>query len=256
MSRPIKLTSELIKQAVEEFEKALEKTKMSDGKLSYTKNFSYKEEEKAKILFKPMAYAKMVSLLTSFDSEVAWHGVGERKDDKTFIISDIVVYPQTVSGTTVEMDTGKYATWLMENYDDERFNHIVMHGHSHVRMGTSPSSVDKTHREEILNQLSDDMYYIFMIWNKNLEHTTVIYDLENNTMYEDNEIEYGICGEDCDIYSFVEDAKSKVSEREYKYTSTVNREKSKKTQNRYNDDANCWDYWKDQRYFSDKYFDT
>lgn len=215
MSKPIKLTPELKEQAVQEFAKALSEMKMADGKLSYSKNFTYKNEEKAKILFTPIAYAKMVSLLMAFDSEVAWHGVGTRTDEKTFVISDIVVYPQTVTGTTVEMDTEKYAMWLMENGEDDRFNHIMMQGHSHVKMSTSPSSVDKTHQEEILAQLTDDMYYIFMIWNKRLEHTTKIYDLQNNTMYDDNEIEYDIMDEQCDLDEFIDEANEQVVEHKY-----------------------------------------
>lgn len=215
MSRPIKLTPELKQQAVQEFAKVLSEMKMADGKLSYSKNFTYKNEEKAKILFTPTAYAKMVSLLMAFESEVAWHGVGERMDEKTFVISDILVYPQTVTGTTVDMDTEKYALWLMENDEDDRFNHIIMQGHSHVKMQTSPSSVDKTHQEEILAQLTDDMYYIFMIWNKRLEHTTKVYDLQNNTMYEDNEIEYGIMDEQCDLDEFIDEANKQVVEHKY-----------------------------------------
>lgn len=215
MSKPIKLTPELKQQAVAEFAKTLAEMKMSDGKVSYSKNFTYKNEEKAKILFTPTAYAKMVSLLMAFESEVAWHGVGERMDEKTFVISDILVYPQTVTGTTVDMDTEKYALWLMENDEDDRFNHIIMQGHSHVKMQTSPSSVDKTHQEEILKQLTDDMYYIFMIWNKRLEHTTKIYDLQNNTMYDDSEIEYGIIDEQCDLDEFIEEATNQVIERKY-----------------------------------------
>ena len=215
MTKPIKLTPELKQQAVAEFAKTLAEMKMSDGKVSYSKNFTYKNEEKAKILFTPTAYAKMVSLLMAFDSEIAWHGVGERMDEKTFVISDILVYPQTVTGTTVDMDTEKYALWLMENDEDDRFNHIIMQGHSHVKMQTSPSSVDKTHQEEILEQLTDDMYYIFMIWNKRLEHTTKIYDLQNNTMYDDSEIEYGIIDEQCDLDGFIEDATNQVIERKY-----------------------------------------
>lgn len=68
MSKPIKLTPELKQQAVQEFAKALSEMKMADGKLSYSKNFTYKNEEKAKILFTPIAYAKMVSLLMAFDT--------------------------------------------------------------------------------------------------------------------------------------------------------------------------------------------
>lgn len=218
-AKPIKLTADLIRQAVIEFSEAVSAMKMADGKVSYNKNFTYKDAEKAKILFTPTAYAKMISLLMAFDSEVAWHGVGRRLEDVgSFLISDILVYPQTVSGTTVEMDTEEYATWIMDNDEDDRFYNIIMQGHSHVRMGTSPSAVDKTHQEEILEQLSDDKFYIFMIWNKRLEHYTKIFDLKNNILYEDSDVVYGISDDDCDLDEFIKDAKKMVVEKKYSYS--------------------------------------
>ena len=78
MSRPIYLTEELKRQALEEFSKTLASLKMSDGKVTYNKSFTYKGDDKAVVLFTPVAYAKMVGLIMSFDSEVAWHGVGHR----------------------------------------------------------------------------------------------------------------------------------------------------------------------------------
>lgn len=215
MAKPIKLTEDFIRQTVSEFASTLSGMKMADGKVSYNKNFTYKDNDKAKILFTPVAYAKMISLLMAFESEVAWHGVGKRVEGSVFLISDILVYPQTVSGATVEMDTEEYALWLMENDEDDRFNHIIMQGHSHVRMGTSPSAVDKTHQEEILAQLSDDMFYIFTIWNKKLEHTTKIYDLSNNVLYEDKDIEYSILDDTCDLDAFIENAKKLVVAKTY-----------------------------------------
>lgn len=215
MSKPIKLTEKLKELAVAEFSKTLEEMKMSDGKVDYSKSFVYKREDKAKVLFLPSAYAKMISLLNAFNSEVAWHGVGERIDETSFVITDILVYPQTVSGASVDMDPSKYAMWLMKNDSDERFDHIIMQGHSHVGMPTSPSSVDKKHQEDILAQLTDDMFYIFMIWNKRLEHTTKIYDLQNNAMYEDDEIEYGITDASCDIEAFLKEAREQVAEHSF-----------------------------------------
>lgn len=213
MAKPIKLTEELKKQALEEFAKTLAGIKMADGKISYNKNFTYKEDEKATIFFTPEAYSKMIALLMSFDSEVAWHGVGERIEGANFLISDLVVYPQTVTGSTVEMDTEAYAKWIMDNIEDERFDHIIMQGHSHVNFGTTPSAVDTNHQESILAQLTDDMYYIFMIWNKKLENNTKIYDLQNNTLYENKDISYGILGDGYDLEAFVEEAKEQVKKK-------------------------------------------
>lgn len=221
MSKPIKLTDELRQQAIAEFSKTLASTKMSDGKISYNKNFTYGEEDKATILFTPIAYTKMVSLIMNFDSEIAWHGVGRRIEGAKFLISDILVYPQTVSGTDVQMDTEAYAKWIQANDEDERFNHIIMQGHSHVLMSTSPSSTDLMHQENILSMLSDDMYYIFLIWNKKLEHTTKIYDLQNNTLYENKDITYGIADENVDLDKFVDGAREQVKKRTYAATTTA-----------------------------------
>ena len=224
MSRPIKLTENLKKQAIKEFEASLSNLKMSDGKINYSKNFLYKDEEKAEILFTPSAYAKMINLLMSFDSEVAWHGVGERIDGDTFkvLIRDILVYPQTVTGSNVDMNPETYAKWLMENYEDDRFNHIVMQGHSHVNFSTTPSAVDLKHQEDILAQLTDDMFYVFLIWNKKMEHTTKIYDLKTNTLFEDKDIIYNIIDENTNINAFISESKNMVKKHEVKQTPVTN----------------------------------
>ena len=222
MSKPIKLTEKLKTQALEEFAKVLNAAKMSDGKFSYNKNFTYKGEAKATISFTPLAYTKMIALIMNFDTEVAWHGVGKRVDKSKFLISDILVYPQQVSGSTVEMDTENYAKWLMENDEDERFDNIVMQGHSHVNFGTTPSAVDIKHQEDILSQLSDDMFYIFVIWNKKLEHTSKIYDLQNNILYDDKDISYEIEGEGFDFDEFLSSAKKSVKIKQSPKAKTTN----------------------------------
>ena len=190
MSRPIKMTQAYMDECRQDFEKALQLTKLADGKLTFTKTFSI-ADRKAVLYFTANAWAKMTALIRDFDKEVAWHGVASRGEDESkdeYIISDIVVYPQTVSGATVEMDTEEYAKWLMDNADDERFENIHMQGHSHVNMVPNPSSVDLNHQEEILNMLGDDDFYIFMIWNKSLSNNIKIYDLKKNVLFEDKDI--------------------------------------------------------------------
>lgn len=216
MPKPIKLTKRLIDEMCEEFRVEISKIKMFDGKVNYNKHLTYKnKDDKATVLFSPTAYAKMLHLIMEWESEIAWHGVGERMKDSTFLISDILVYPQTVSGATVEMDTDEYAKWIIENIEDERFNNIIMQGHSHVNMGTSASTVDITHQEEILEQLTSDMYYIFMIWNKKLEKNIKIFDLANNTLYENEDIICNIDAHEGDIDNFIKDAKAQVQKKSY-----------------------------------------
>jgi hypothetical protein len=87
-----------------------------------------------------------------------------------------------------------------------------MQGHSHVNMGVSPSGVDERHRQQILEQLEIDMFYIFMVWNKSLSVHTLIYDMQRNILYEDKDVEVRIIGEEgMDV--FLIDAREKVQKR-------------------------------------------
>lgn len=211
MSKPIKITEELISSALKEFGEKLRSWKMMDGEIKYSKSFVWDEEDKAHIVFHPDAFAKMTMLVQSFDSEVAWHGTAHRdeEDETTFYIDDILVYPQLVTGATVNTDQEKYQEWLY-SHEDEVFNNIRMQGHSHVNFGTTPSGVDLTHQEKILDQLDDDMFYIFMIWNRKFERTIKIYDLKNNTLYENKDIAIRVGDRGLTLDEFVKDAKTKV----------------------------------------------
>lgn len=221
MAKPIRLTDELIQKMSKEFEENLRKARMSDGKITYTKAFTYpgKDGIRANIWFTAEAYLKMITLLNAFDTEVAWHGVVERQAEfeNDFVISDILVYPQEVSGATVNTDQEGYQQWLM-SVDDEVANHLHMQGHSHVWMKTSPSGTDLNHQEEIIKQLDGDMFYIFMIWNKRLERTIKVYDFKYNTLYEDEDCDVGVLGGNTDMSVFIAEAKAAVKSRAYNYS--------------------------------------
>ena len=216
MSKIIKMTPDVEAECRKAFELALSAGKFADGKFSFSKSFA-NEERKATVIYTEEAWAKQCRVLKEFDKEVAWHGVCHRGEDESkdeYIITDILVYPQTVSAATVEMDTEEYAKWLMENCEDERFDNIHAQMHSHVNMGTSPSSVDLHHQEEILNMLGDEDFYIFMIWNKSLSKTNKIYDLKKNVLFEDKDIVIAVEGQ-ATLDDFIKDAKSRVKNRTY-----------------------------------------
>lgn len=211
MSRPIKITDEYRAAALREFAEALLRMRMTDGKISYTREL-VNTSRRATVYFTPSAWMKMYMLITNFDKEVAWHGVAKRGDDPTkdeYIISDILVYPQKVTAATVETDQEEYENWLYSQ-PDEVFNNLRMQGHSHVNMGVSPSSVDTTHQEKIMRQLDDDMFYIFMIWNKSFTKWVKVYDFAKNTMFETSDLDVKIISEDCDLDAFLKDAKGLV----------------------------------------------
>jgi hypothetical protein len=217
MSKVIKLTPEHIKECMTEFEKDLTSSKWADGKINFSKTIGT-ISRKAKIFFTEEAWMKMQALVREFEKEVAWHGVafrGEDAEKDEYIIKDILVYPQKVTGASVEMDTEEYAKWIEENIEDERFFDIRMQGHSHVNMGVSPSSVDLTHQEAILDQLSDNLFYIFMIWNKKGDSNIKIYDLAKNVLFETADIDVEVMDDGYGLDSFIKEAKGQVKDRVY-----------------------------------------
>ena len=210
MPRPIVFTEEMKQNALDDFNAMLDGMKMSDGKLSYNKSYKY-ENSGVVVWISPEAYKKILALVTDFSDEVGWHGTVSRAGDNEFTIEDIFVYPQEVTGSTVNTDQFEYTNWLYE-LDDEIFNKIRMQGHSHVNMGVSPSGVDDKHRQQILEQLEPDMFYIFMIWNKSLTVHTLVYDMAKNVLYEDKDVEVMLLGGD-DTDGFLADAREKVQKK-------------------------------------------
>jgi len=207
MPRPIKMTDKMKQKAKKDFAEMLDNIKMSDGKLNYSVNYKY-EDSGAIVWLTPEAYRKILALVTEFTDEVGWHGVVSRSGDAEYIIEDIVIYPQEVTGSTVNTDQKLYSEWLY-SLDDNTFDKLRMQGHSHVNMGVSPSGVDDKHRQQILDQLEKNMFYIFQIWNKSLSVHTLIYDMKRNILYEDNDVDVKLIGDES-MDDFLTDAKEKV----------------------------------------------
>lgn len=239
--KPIKLTDAQVRQIQEDIQKMLADEKFYNGKIDLRYTLE-SVQRNVKLGFDPMAFAKMQALIYSFDSEVAWHGQAVRTESG-FYIKDIMVYPQEVSGTTVNTDQDGYERWLM-GLEDDVFNECRMQGHSHVNMGTSPSSVDTTHQEAILEQLEDADYYIFMIWNKRMESTIYIFDMENNAMYENSDISIYIGDEDFDMAGFLRDAKDSVKTKTY--TTNYKTSKSSGKDNKTKTSKKTWSYYDDE----------
>lgn len=134
------------------------------------------------ISFTPLAFAKMMMLVEVNDKEVGWHGTVERQNNN-FVITDIFVYPQVVTRTTVEPSQEEYNEWQTELPDDIH-NSLRFHGHSHVNMGTSASSVDAKFQEDIVKMIDNTDFYIFMIINKKGDFNIYLYDGVLNLAYK------------------------------------------------------------------------
>lgn len=219
MSKIIKITPEIFNGIIEDFKKTLGNLKMSDGKISFSRLFDVVERT-AELRFTETAWLKMQALIREYDKEIGWHGIarrGESADKDEYIISDIIVYPQEVSGATVNTDQEEYQTWLYQ-LDDDIFNNLRMQGHSHVNMGVTPSAVDTTLYESLLSQLDDSMFYIFLIWNKRGDKTIKIYDLAKNILFETSDVKVSVICDGTGVEAILRDAKALVKERVYNNT--------------------------------------
>ena len=133
------------------------------------------------------AYVKMRMLVDKMSTEVGWYGTVTKCPglQETYVIEDILVYPQTVTGATCEQDETKMFDFEM-SLTTEQVNSKRFQGHSHVNMGVTPSGVDEQFYQDLLTQVND--YFIICITNKKNDYTVRFYDVENNILYTDLEL--------------------------------------------------------------------
>lgn len=176
-------------KALDAFRKYLENYKSNSGSIHFNYNLNQimKPKSKPVVTFTLESYAKMITLVDRSKEEIAWHGIVER-DGLNFKVTDILMYPQTVTSVTVTTDDVEYINFVM-NLEEDLHEKLRLQGHSHVNMGVTPSSVDTAYYNELLQVLDKDDYYIFMIINKKQELNMWIYDFATNTIYERDDIQ-------------------------------------------------------------------
>ncbi len=222
MAKPIYITNNDVEDICEELRKSLNGVKCYGG-IDIKRSFK-KDERTAAIYFTPNAWIKMTVLVANFKTEVQWHGMVRRISEDEFEVYDIIVPPHEVSGATVTSEYKPYGEW-MDSLDDDTFNAIRFHGHSHADMGVSPSAVDNKYRTDLITQLpkpmgDEDEFYMFLIINRRHEWSAEIYDLTNNALYDTDEIYIACDLEDCDVGTFIAEAKKVAVERQYSFTYT------------------------------------
>lgn len=160
---------------------------LTNGKLTFDLSPQLKEfKENAPVppavRFSDLATNKMQALVGEYNKELAWHGI-VHKDEEGFLVTDVIVYPQVTTATTVDADEDKYAMWVA-TLEDEQFNGLRLQGHSHVNMACFPSGTDEDYYKDLVKQVQD--YYIVVILNKKNDLFVRYYDIENNLIYENN----------------------------------------------------------------------
>lgn len=141
-----------------------------------------KQLEEPKVYITAEAYVKLRKLVDATTTEIGWYGTVTKMPgfESVFVIDDILVYPQTVTGATCVQDDDRVFEFEL-NLSTDQVNRKRFHGHSHVNMGVTPSGVDEQFYQDILTQVDD--YFIVMITNKSGAYYTRFYDMQNNILY-------------------------------------------------------------------------
>lgn len=140
--------------------------------------------EKPVIIVEEQASNKLWSYVHLCEKEIGWHGTVIRHGNN-FYIKDVFLFPQTVTAATVTTDDDAYSTWILSQ-DDEVFEHMRFHGHSHVNMAVGASGTDLAYQHDLLRDVQD--FYIFGIFNKKGLINFCIYDVKTNILFEQNDI--------------------------------------------------------------------
>lgn len=222
----IKLTQETINTAKAAFDLYLNQLQTPgeaiDFKLKYDSSLNIPENlRKAHIILSAKAYLKMTQLVKASTKELAWHGFVTKRGS-TYIISDVVCYPQKASAATVESDDDKYPQWLMSLSNDQ-INSMRFQGHSHVNFGVSPSNTDIQNWATFVNNIGPNDFYIFCILNKSGDAKWVIYDKQLNIVYEQTDIDVSVyLSKDCflDVWASTQ-IKENITERSVVSYSTL-----------------------------------
>lgn len=215
--KPIFLTPEEKIELKKELEASIDKGLLVDGSFSFSKKYTRKSEtqNKVKVYYTSGAYVKMLKLLQNFSSEVGWHGLIRRLSPSEFLIYDILMFKQTVTGSTVNTDDEEYVKFMM-NLTEEQANNMYFYGHSHVNMTTTPSTVDINYQKNIVSSLNGKGFYLFQIWNKSLASTSILYDFESGLLYEDKDIEMDILDDEgFSVTEFIKESETMVIKHTY-----------------------------------------
>lgn len=200
--KPLIITETFKEQALNKFKEELRKYNGNGAfNFKFAADVAIPDEYKTirpKVYFTPVAYLKMNALISTCDKEIAWHGYVDVLAEHTYLIHDIVCYPQKVAGAAVDSDDDKYGAWL-QSVPNDKIKSLRFQGHSHVNMGVSPSCTDVENWHNLSKLVRADGYYIFCIANKKGNIEFHLADKKLGVMFEPKEIDYAVViGDDFD----------------------------------------------------------
>ena len=135
-----------------------------------------------RVFYTPAVFDTLWSLISICTQEVGWLGYVEDTPLGDYLITDLYVPAQTVTGTETDIDPSELATLgyeLMQAGKDP--GKLRYWGHSHVNMGVAPSGQDERQIDEYL---VDCPIFIRGIYNKRGEVKVDVFDREKEIVHQ------------------------------------------------------------------------
>lgn len=227
----IKFIEDLTEQLAWFNRDSFEDFSIEDLKKEYTK-IDPKTVNKPTLQIAAETYLKMLELVNQSPVECMWHGLVKRYEAiNTYLIYDILVFPQINSTTATTTDDNEFAKWQLELIKDPNFpiEDLRMHGHSHVNMNVFSSGIDDKYQKDLITKVDDGDYYIFLIMNKKMEMCAFIYDFSQQVMFDTKDITIQIMNAGSeDIRTWAKDQLKKYATTERYYLNKPQNKKEEK----------------------------
>jgi len=234
--------NQVLKELTEQVTKAKTTSELESIKVPKDKTI-FKNVHKPEIYISASNLEKMFALVNASSVECQWHGLVKRSETNfnRFFIYKILVFPQINSSASTDTDENEYIDWLMQ-LDDDQFQDLRFHGHSHVNMAVYSSSIDDTFQQDLLANIKQNDYYIFFVLNKKREICILVYDYLQNTLFETKDCKIFLLDDNNELIDewAKKELKEKAQTKTYKYTKTSSYYKNLNASFYYEDDDTDW----------------
>lgn len=175
----------------------------------FVKELVQENVKKPTILINSNTYTKMYELVRQSPIELQWHMMVKRfPETQEYHVYDILLFPQTNSGASTTTDQDEFAEWQANLIQDLTFpiEELRGHGHSHVNMGVYSSGVDDAYQRNLITKVDDGDFYLFFVLNKKMELFALLYDFEQQIIFETKDMTIEIIDDDgVDIRTWCEE---------------------------------------------------
>lgn len=187
---------EMIKNISEKFHNA-SKMGVSNFKYDQTdvnafiKTLPEQEIVKPTIKINIDTYTRMYELVKQSSIELQWHLLVKRDlETQTYTVYDLLLFPQTNTGTSTTSDQNEFAKWITELMMNPEFpfEDLRGHGHSHVNMNVYSSGIDDAYQRDLITKVEDGDFYIFLVLNKKMEMYALVYDFHQQVIFDNDDI--------------------------------------------------------------------